>query len=364
MNMFARAQQQSGSPFKKQSKNPNFVEIKAGKCHRTGKTVTSEPEKGLLFMCVKDKLMCLCWKNRKTNKADDDMFIMGESDPVSFTRIKGTKNPDDRVYLLHFKSSDRKLFYWLQDADQSKDRELVKKINYLLNRSQPPNESEDPFIGFVADEDEKNETTIKSNSKTNTRRSDRLDGQMDVDEGQEDDDVEMKANEDENAVPSDSLLNKDKDNSTGGSICKSTSGNINNNNSTNQISHQQNEMLKKLVAGLHLPSSSNPFSNSDQISMTDIAIANEVTNQIFEDDAVIRKLKEYLPECVYPNKYSILQMMKSPQYMQALNRLDYALKSGSVNANTFGIPADFSSGKMGVEAFLLALIDEMKMKKL
>jgi 4-diphosphocytidyl-2C-methyl-D-erythritol kinase len=41
-----------------------------------------------------------------------------------------------RVYLLQFKSSNQKLFFWMQDKDESKDEERVAKLNRLINDPQ------------------------------------------------------------------------------------------------------------------------------------------------------------------------------------------------------------------------------------
>lgn len=37
------------------------------------------------------------------------------------------------MYLLEFYSTQRRLFYWMQDDDKSKDEENAKKVHNILN---------------------------------------------------------------------------------------------------------------------------------------------------------------------------------------------------------------------------------------
>lgn len=41
-----------------------------------------------------------------------------------------------RVYLLKFKSSSQKLFFWMQNASDSKDKENIERVNKLINDPQ------------------------------------------------------------------------------------------------------------------------------------------------------------------------------------------------------------------------------------
>jgi hypothetical protein len=41
-----------------------------------------------------------------------------------------------RVYLLKFKSSSQKLFFWMQNASDVKDKENVERVNKLINDPQ------------------------------------------------------------------------------------------------------------------------------------------------------------------------------------------------------------------------------------
>lgn len=40
-----------------------------------------------------------------------------------------------RVYYLHFHSFEDKYFFWLQNAEETEDKNLVKQLNELINKN-------------------------------------------------------------------------------------------------------------------------------------------------------------------------------------------------------------------------------------
>ena len=47
-----------------------------------------------------------------------------------------TGKPDDRVYLLTFKAAPaRRVFFWMQDGDKTKDQERETELNRLMNQA-------------------------------------------------------------------------------------------------------------------------------------------------------------------------------------------------------------------------------------
>ncbi|KAL7295742.1 hypothetical protein TKK_0011086 [Trichogramma kaykai] len=89
----------------------NLVEIKAGKMTMKGKMVYPDNRKGQLYIYQsEDSLIHFCWKDRSTGIVEDDLIIF--PDDCEFIHVKQCKT--GRVYLLRFKSSSRKFFFWLQ----------------------------------------------------------------------------------------------------------------------------------------------------------------------------------------------------------------------------------------------------------
>ncbi|XP_029658780.1 proteasomal ubiquitin receptor ADRM1 homolog isoform X3 [Formica exsecta] len=113
----------------------NLVEFKAGKMTVKGKMVYPDTRKGQLYVYQSDdSLMHFCWKDRTTGVVEDDLIIF--PDDCEFKHVPQCKT--GRVYLLRFKSSSKKFFFWLQDLKTDKDEEHCRKINDVLNNPPTP----------------------------------------------------------------------------------------------------------------------------------------------------------------------------------------------------------------------------------
>ena len=100
-----------------------IAEFKAGKMSYDGKWVKPERRKGLVRLVNEGGAKKFEWCDLDSKNPIDSFYVFpGE---VKFEKVKQSK---DRVYLLEFTSTQQRHFYWMQDPDDSKDEENVKKL--------------------------------------------------------------------------------------------------------------------------------------------------------------------------------------------------------------------------------------------
>ena len=79
-----------------------------------------------------DQLMHLTWKDRGTGTLEDDLIIF--PDDCEFLAVSACTT--GRVFVLKFKTSNKRMFFWMQEPKSDKDEEICKKVNDSLNN--PP----------------------------------------------------------------------------------------------------------------------------------------------------------------------------------------------------------------------------------
>uniref|UniRef100_A0A1A9X4B7 Proteasomal ubiquitin receptor ADRM1 homolog n=1 Tax=Glossina brevipalpis TaxID=37001 RepID=A0A1A9X4B7_9MUSC len=118
------------------SSGSNLIEFRAGRMNLVGKMVHPDTRKGLVYMTQGDDgLMHFCWKDRTTGKVEDDLIVF--PDDFEYKRVEQCKT--GRVYVLKFKTSSRRMFFWMQEPKPDKDEEYCRRVNELLNN--PPSAS-------------------------------------------------------------------------------------------------------------------------------------------------------------------------------------------------------------------------------
>lgn len=116
---------------------PSLLQFNAGKCVLTPQTngkfmVSADPRRGQIQLTKGiDGILHFKWVNLVNGNVEDDRMVMGGD--CSFKRVKtGRENVKDRVYMLKFAGNSKPLMYWMQDVENTKDEENVKKTNDLL----------------------------------------------------------------------------------------------------------------------------------------------------------------------------------------------------------------------------------------
>lgn len=118
-----------------QSQNKYLVEFRAGKMTMKGKMVHPDKRKGMVYVHqTEDSLMHFCWKDRNTGVVEDDLIIFPED--AEFKKV--SQCTTGRVFVLKFKLSSRRCFYWMQEPKTDKDEDYRSKVNEYLNNPPVP----------------------------------------------------------------------------------------------------------------------------------------------------------------------------------------------------------------------------------
>ncbi|KAK9493923.1 proteasome complex subunit Rpn13 ubiquitin receptor-domain-containing protein [Lipomyces doorenjongii] len=262
-------------------------------------------------------LLSFVWEPRGSSKNDpsverDELMIFpGEAEWLPVSQCK-----TGRVYVLKFNSSSQRSFFWLQDPPagdkldeiSGADLKIATRINTLL---------EDVFADEVDITQDANESAAPNG-----------------------DDVEMA----DSASPS--------------------------NNTTTQTPNLTN-LLRSIVipsgeSGSATNSADIPASSTPILNITDAITPSQIVSyasSLDESDPKLTNLYNLLPSEIPHNKYELLRVLQSPQFLQGLNSLSSTLHSsegynvGRLVSQELGMPY---RGE-GIEGFLrgvLAALDE------
>ncbi|KAI8803174.1 proteasome complex subunit Rpn13 ubiquitin receptor-domain-containing protein [Cladochytrium replicatum] len=98
--------------------------FRAGTCNFADGRVTPNNDKGVISLGItEDGLFHFLWTNRQTGSIDLDLIIFPDE-----AELKIAGPPTARVYVLKFKTTGQKNFFWLQESNAQEDGELVERI--------------------------------------------------------------------------------------------------------------------------------------------------------------------------------------------------------------------------------------------
>ncbi|XP_008450629.2 26S proteasome regulatory subunit RPN13 isoform X1 [Cucumis melo] len=117
-----------------------LLEFRAGKMRFEGKRVVPDTRKGLVRIGRGEEgLLHFQWLDRTQNVIEDDQIVF--PDEAVFEKVNQASG---RVYLLKFKTDDRKFFFWMQEPKADDDQQLCISVNDYINRPLEFLEEEEP----------------------------------------------------------------------------------------------------------------------------------------------------------------------------------------------------------------------------
>jgi hypothetical protein len=331
MNLFA-------SPTESQNKSV-LVEFKAGMMEqeKDSKWVRPIKRKGLVSLKKQDdQLVHFMWKDRTTATIEHDLIVFpGDAEFRKVMEAKG------RVYLLDFKTSNKKLFFWMQDIKDDKDDENCSNLNKFMNNP--------------------NATTEESTSGGRGGIS---------------------------ASALSSLLGVSADNGDDGSSpahlsvsnLQSILSALNGSASASPLSTSTTDTTATATSTTNtIGTSTSPVTQEKGPSLSDVVDTDDlISSGLFDNKEVVNKLIEFLPPMEGSDEAEkkergveyLKANIQSPQFQQAVRLFNSALNSGelqTIMASFQLSPSDFTSGST-LEDFLKAIqkksqegVDEDKM---
>ncbi|KAL9442265.1 hypothetical protein AB3S75_020715 [Citrus x aurantiifolia] len=276
-----------------------LLEFRAGKMTFDGKKVVPDSRKGLVRIARGEHgLIHFQWLDRTCNVVEDDQIVFPHE--AVFEKVNQASG---RVYILKFKTDDRKFFLWMQEPKAEEDSQLCNSVNYFINR---------PLV-FVNEEE--------------------LDASvpLQVSEDMVEDDVSSRAGN--LVVPN-----------LGGEAISDV---------TSSSGPVKLEDLQRI------------FSNIGPADITEDPDGGLGLGDILKPDLIMplietlpleQRLAPYLPEGQWTPE-ELLELLQSPPFRQQVDSFTYVLKTGQIDLSQFGV--DPSKYKFTVLSFLEALEDSV-----
>ncbi|XP_026284538.1 proteasomal ubiquitin receptor ADRM1 homolog isoform X2 [Frankliniella occidentalis] len=336
------------------SQNKNLVEFKAGKMTMKGKMVHPDKRKGLLYVYQsEDSLMHFCWKDRQSGTIEDDLIIF--PDDCEFKRVNQCTT--GRVYVLKFKSSNKKFFFWVQEPKTEKDDDNCRKLNDVLNN--PPTPGSNRSGGGTPDGDLQNLLSNMSQQQL---------VQLFGGVGQMGGLSSILSTM--NAPRSSSSSSGNKNSSSSGSGSGSGSSSTPAAAAVAAAAEATGSTTTAATTGTSgssvttTPVSSRTSSSKPAASNMDLAagLNTESIQPLLSNPAVVRELQQHLPSPIEDSgdpQERLRLTLTSPQFQQALSSFSDALQSGQIGhvINQFDVDGDAVSAanRGNMEDFVRAL---------
>jgi len=365
------------SSSRNQSKN--LVEFRAGKMTMRGNMVHPDKRKGLVYIHQSsDSLIHFCWKDRQSGNVEDDWIIFPED--CEYVRVPQCTT--GRVFLLKFKSSNKKSFFWMQEPKVDKDESYSRKVNEYLNN--PPTPGSQTGRGSGNERDLQSLLSSMSQQQLmqlfgNVGGMSGLSSLMVSPEGVGRGSTSSRSRSSGATSGSTSQARSAASAATPAPALTPSSANVTGTLPTTPLTTGVPSLgnltnLQQILSGIQIPDSALgvPAAGAGQAEKPSVdlseGLSTEVLHPILSNADFMRQLRDFLP----PSEGSdTTQMVKdtvqSPQFAQALSVFSAALQSGQLGPliQQFGLGAEAveAAQKGDMEAFIGALQKQEKDNK-
>jgi len=312
-NLFALSAQTAAS-----DSNKPLVSFRAGKCTFANNTVTPINKKGTVQLIqTPDFLLHFQWKDRTSGAVEDDLIIFPEE--AVFSKV--TQGTPGRVFILKFKTSERKLFFWMQEPKDDKDKEIEEKVNQYINSpptpDQPSGELRRVTPAQVAPVSRPATSAQPSQPQSPSQPQVQPDSQPQAQPQAQSQPQQRPQPVQQNAPQTQPALNL------------------------------ANIDLSSLLAQYAGQSSGTQQQNVD---LVDLMSPDNLLPILSQDPAIVQELSTYLPEEERRNGLSALrELLFSPQFQQGVEMFEHIVTSGQGNEvlRQFGVDP-LKAGPLGV----------------
>jgi len=310
--------------------------------------ITGDPKRGEISLTyhssTSNPSMKFEWKDRRNRTTVDDLTFLPSDvtsdNNVSFTQVS-TGREDDRVYLLAYKNTDTRYFYYMQEKEKDEDIENAVLVNQYI--------SDFKSVATAAGDEEYLSTLQSGDNATTTQQIDAL---------------------------SSILENLNTTTNNANTTTATPVGTASSNTATTTPTAATGQLtladLQGAMAGLV---TSTPPPTSSTANLPDV-LSSQIIDEsgILSNPSVQEKLLSLLPPNTSPsnNESYLREHLLSPQCLECMKTLQNALMGGPNNLQDILLNFQLDSsalssgniaGKNPVEIFLEALVKSVDKEK-
>jgi len=314
--------------------------------------------------------MHFCWKDRTSGQVEDDLIIF--PDDVEFRKV--AQCTTGRVFVLKFKSNNRRCFYWMQEPKTEKDDDFCTKVNEYLNNPPQPGANlgsgrgASDLAGLGGEEDLQNLIHNMTQSQLQQlfngfRESSNFSGLL----GRGGSALSSGSQEASRDRDSSAMETETTAVASSTPAARATDGSSATTPSSGEAKRPGFQLsdLSNILSNIKVPEGASGGSSSSGAPKVDLSGAlssSDALEPLLGNPDFMERLKEFLPPSESADSdlpEQVKTTIKSPQFQQAASMFSAALGSGQLGPlmQQFGMSADVvaaaATGDMG--AFVKAL---------